>query len=65
LKFTKNEGEQYQLTGGVYYHNHELTAAVLDPDILAELDSFDAVKSKPAVIKRFVQTKFGKEISYA
>ena len=35
LKFTKNNKELYRLTDGTYYHNHELTTPVLDPEILA------------------------------
>lgn len=65
LKFTKNEGEHYRLTGGLFYHNHELTTPVLDPEILTQLDRFDPCVSKPANIKRFILREFGKEISYA
>lgn len=38
---------------------------MLDPEILAQLDRFDPIQAKPANIKRYIQTQFGKEISYA
>ena len=65
LKFTKNEGKEYLLSGGVYYHNHTLTTPVLEPEILAELDKFDPVEAKPADIKRYISQKYQKQISYA
>ena len=65
MKFTKNDGEYYSLTGGVYHHNHELSTPVLDPEILAELDNFDPINSKPAYIRKFISSKYKKEISYA
>ena len=65
LKFTKNNKEKYRLTDGTFYHNHELTTPVLDPEILAQLDTFDPTVAKPANIKRYIQSQFGKEISYA
>jgi hypothetical protein len=53
------------LTGGTYYHNHELTTPVLDPEILNELDNFDPLVAKPAHIKKFIANKYKKDISYA
>ena len=38
---------------------------MLDPEILAQLDKFDPTVAKPANIKRYIQSQFGKEISYA
>jgi hypothetical protein len=63
LKFTRQEGKKYILSGGVYYHNHRLETAVLEREVLDELDHMVGVK--PAVIKRWVQEKYQKEISYA
>lgn len=65
LKFTKTEGEHYRLNGGTFYHNHDLTTPVLDPEILAVLDNFDPLSDKPANIKKFISSKFNKDISYA
>ena len=56
LKFTKNLREKYRLSDGTYFHNHELTTPVLDPQILSTLDRFDARTAKPANIKRYIQT---------
>ena len=42
MKFTKTqEVGRYSLTGGVFVHNHPLTAKVLEPEILQELDMID------------------------
>ena len=65
LKFTKHEREKYRLTDGVYWHNHLLTTPVLDPQILRHLDHFDPTTAKPAFVKKFINQKFGKDISYA
>ena len=65
LKFTKNEGEDYSLTGGIFLHNHDLTTPVLDTEVLAELDKIDPVYAKPAQIKRLICQKLGKDVSYA
>lgn len=63
LKFTRQEGQNYVLSGGTYYHNHRLDSAVLEKRVLDELDQM--VGLKPAVIKRWVQEKYSKQISYA
>eukprot|EP00347_Sterkiella_histriomuscorum_P005193 403357537 len=65
MKFTKINDEMYQLHDGEFYHNHELSIPVLDPEILNELDQFDPISDKPAHIKRMINDKFKKSISYA
>ena len=65
LKFTKHQKEQYRLTDGDFYHNHPLTTPVLDSVILRQLDSFDPTSSKPAIVRKFINQKFHKDITYA
>ncbi len=49
MKFTKKTGEEfYSLTCGIFYHNHNLSTPVLDPEILREIDLLDANNAKPA-----------------
>jgi len=42
-----------------------LTTPVLDPQILRHLDHFDSITAKPAQVRKFINQKFGKDISYA
>ena len=65
MKFTKQGDELYSLTGGIFYHNHELSTPVLDPEILKELYHFDPFTNKAADIRKFLNDKYKKEISYA
>ena len=50
MKFTKIDNSQYTLHDGEFVHNHELNTAVLDPEILNELDHFSPTKSKASSI---------------
>ena len=65
MKFTKTGTHPYQLSGGVFHHNHDLSTPVLDPEILRELDLFDPNVVKAAQIRKLLNDKFGKDISYA
>lgn len=38
---------------------------MLDPQILRHLDHFDPTTAKPAQVRKFINQKFGKDISYA
>ena len=66
MKFTKKTGEtHYQLTQGDFYHNHDLSTPVLDPDILRELDLVNPNNAKPAQVRKEINQKYQKDISYA
>ena len=45
-------------------HNHPLTAKVLDTDVLQELDTI-SVEERPSKIKKYIEQKYKKSISYA
>ena len=65
MKFTKNGITPYQLSGGTFKHNHDLSTAVIDPEILREIDNFDVRTAKAANIRKIINLKYGKDISYA
>ncbi|CAI2377286.1 unnamed protein product [Moneuplotes crassus] len=65
LKFTKHQNEKYRLTDGVFQHNHLLTTPVLDSMILNQIDQFDPTTIKPAYVRKYINEKFNKDISYA
>ena len=66
MKFTKKTGEEYySLYHGTFFHNHELSTPVLDPEIMKELDIVDPNNAKPAQIRKDLNKRFSKDISYA
>ena len=65
LKFTKHQEQKYRLSDGIFYHNHLLTTPVLDSVTLRQLDQFDPTTAKPANVRKIINEKLNKEISYA
>jgi hypothetical protein len=59
MKFTKKTGDEfYTLSCGTFYHNHELSTPVLDPEIMKELDMVDPYNAKPAQIRKDLNKKY-------
>ena len=55
----------YSLTDGVFYHNHELDAKVITPEIREAIKQIDINNVKPADARKIINSKFNTDISYA
>lgn len=54
LKFTKHKRDDYRLTDGVFFHNHELDTPVLMPSILKFIRQFDPYETKAAEVRKLL-----------